>query len=189
MCDNVKHSERRDGGYSLVEITLSLLVAAVGVLTVFGLFPSGLQSSRNAVEATEVAAFADYVFEELEEAVAYLPWDDIGSGLALFKHQAVDWGETDPVTVGEIGVFIWYPPGNRYGEDRLRVGSDLVVRRYELAAFTYDLEVENVVEGGQTFDNLKYARLEVWRGDVASEVGDASYPKGTVFYRQYTPPE
>ena len=49
-------------GYSLVEVTLALLVVAIGLTATFGLFPEGLKATRAAVNDTEAALFAEYVF-------------------------------------------------------------------------------------------------------------------------------
>jgi uncharacterized protein (TIGR02598 family) len=43
---------RAERGFSLVEITLALGVAAVALLAVFALLPVGLETSRNAAEQT-----------------------------------------------------------------------------------------------------------------------------------------
>ena len=58
-------------GYSLVEVTLALLVVAIGLTATFALFPEGLKATRAAVDDTEIALFAEYVFTTL----------DLGGGL------------------------------------------------------------------------------------------------------------
>ena len=57
---------RNKEGYSLVEVSLALLVVAIGLMTIFALIPDGLGLSRKSVDATEVAAFADFVFASLD---------------------------------------------------------------------------------------------------------------------------
>ena len=53
-------------GYSLVEVTLALLVVAIGLTATFALFPEGLRATRAAVDDTEIAMFAEYVFTTLD---------------------------------------------------------------------------------------------------------------------------
>ena len=53
-------------GYSLVEVTLALLVVAIGLVATFALFPEGLRATRAAVDDTEIAMFAEYVFTTLD---------------------------------------------------------------------------------------------------------------------------
>ncbi len=53
---------RRVAGFSLVEITLAMLVISVGLLTVFGLFGASLQTNVASLDDTISATFADQVF-------------------------------------------------------------------------------------------------------------------------------
>ena len=66
-------------GYSLVEVSLALLVVAIGLLTIFALFPGGLDLSRKSVDATEVAAFAEFVFAGLDGMASSTNADDWNS--------------------------------------------------------------------------------------------------------------
>jgi len=65
-----KKQFRSKAGYSLVEVTLALLVVAIGLTATFALFPVGLQATREAVNDTEVGLFADYVFSTLAVTAA-----------------------------------------------------------------------------------------------------------------------
>ena len=53
-------------GYSLVEVTLALLVVAIGLTATFALLPEGLKATRAAVDDTETSMFSEYVFTTLE---------------------------------------------------------------------------------------------------------------------------
>jgi prepilin-type N-terminal cleavage/methylation domain-containing protein len=55
-----------NGGFTLIEVALSILVVAIGVTASFSLFPEGLKLTRESVNATEVGLFADYVFQTLD---------------------------------------------------------------------------------------------------------------------------
>ena len=58
-------------GYSLVEVTLALLVVAIGLTATFALFPEGLRATRAAVDDTEISLFAEYVFNTLDLVAGY----------------------------------------------------------------------------------------------------------------------
>ncbi len=53
------------GGFSLIEVSLALLVLGLGLMGVFHLFPSGLRASYDAAAETRNGQFADEVFNEL----------------------------------------------------------------------------------------------------------------------------
>ena len=46
-------------GFSLVEVSLALLVIGLGLLAVFSLFPSGLTMNKNAIDETQAAVSAN----------------------------------------------------------------------------------------------------------------------------------
>jgi type II secretory pathway component PulJ len=56
---------RRRAGFSLVEVTLALLVAAGGLLTIFGVFPVALRQSQMSRSDMGETAFADTVLQTL----------------------------------------------------------------------------------------------------------------------------
>ncbi|MBN1676460.1 MAG: hypothetical protein JXR37_35780 [Kiritimatiellae bacterium] len=53
---------RGNEGFNLVEVTLAMLIVAVGLLSVFSLFPSGLDANAKAIADTHSAIFAEEVF-------------------------------------------------------------------------------------------------------------------------------
>ena len=55
----------RRQGFSLVEVTLALGVAAFCLLAILGLLPVGLTSNRNAIEQTAAAGIATGIFADL----------------------------------------------------------------------------------------------------------------------------
>ena len=60
MCTRIRSS---NSGFSLVEVSLALLVIGLGLLAVFGLFPSGLGMNKRSIDETQCAMFANDVFE------------------------------------------------------------------------------------------------------------------------------
>jgi uncharacterized protein (TIGR02598 family) len=66
-------------GFSLIEVTLALLVVGLGLLAVFGLFGSGLQTNTQSQRETSTAFFA----QQIMESVASTNWTDLVSGVEL----------------------------------------------------------------------------------------------------------
>lgn len=58
-------SDSGRAGFSLIEITFALMLIALGLLSIFHLFPTGLRASYDAVADTRVAQFADEVLHVL----------------------------------------------------------------------------------------------------------------------------
>jgi type II secretory pathway pseudopilin PulG len=180
---------RNKEGYSLVEVSLALLVVAIGLLTIFALFPDGLDLSRKSVDATEVTAFAEFVFASLDgmasstnanswnvfrNNVTNLPPTYILTNTPLTQLYIRPMGNSTPQ------LFYWIP--SFYGE----LGIAPAVETYQVASFTYLLDI------GQTGVVSRYARLEVWPGDVSNRVRIALstnevFEGSTVFYRTYLP--
>lgn len=63
------------GGFTLIEINLTLLVIGVGLVALLGLFPVGLRQANLATADTAQSTFADHVFSVLRaEAVSITNW-------------------------------------------------------------------------------------------------------------------
>jgi len=52
-------------GFSLVEVTLAMMVMAIGILSVFSMFTAGLDQSQRSINDTKAAFFAEEVFNGL----------------------------------------------------------------------------------------------------------------------------
>jgi len=173
-------------GFTLVEIALALLVAGLGVIAVFGLFPQGMEASRKSVEATEATAFADFVFDSLQNEATNFPWGTfVDSGPSALKlnlsHLIIATDSTQKFVIAQgpatPALYLWIP---------FWFGSDLYVTNYAAAAFTYTLDI------GVAGVTTKYARLEVWPGDKVGPVTamlatGGTFAGSTVFYREYLP--
>ncbi len=59
------HPARRRGGFTLIEITIVLLIVGVALVGLMGLFPVGLRQATFATSDTAQAIFADQVFNML----------------------------------------------------------------------------------------------------------------------------
>lgn len=205
-------------GFSLVEVSLAILVVAMGVMTVFALFPQALDAGRRSAEAGEIAAFAAHVFAALEKDAAFeYPgsntnvwefgtnvWEfGVGFGSRLDRCHAIDLGDQDSNHLDQIsnlidtngvggpGVFRWRP--HWYGSrDDDKFGKFWAVSNYNVATFTYVLDIGNAEVNGDPLRQTKYARLEVWAGDRSNEVkaaaSGARFRRGAVFYREFIAP-
>lgn len=184
---------RRKRGYSLVEVSLALLVVAIGLLTTFALFPDGLDLSRKSVDATEAAAFADFVLNSLggmASSTNAADWSSFTNNqiklpLTLMLYGATNLPPIQPYIYPKGNstpqVYYWMP--DYYGE------TDWSVERYSVTKFTYLLDIGQI-----TNRYARYARLEVWPGDVSNQVAEAvkssstsAVPESAVFYREYLP--
>ena len=64
------------GAFSLMEVNLAILMVALGLLSLFSLFPAGLRESQSGLMDTQEAMFADHVFSTLEgNAQGMLDWN------------------------------------------------------------------------------------------------------------------
>jgi len=57
---------RRKRGFSLVEVCLAVLVVGLGLLSIFGLFPTGLAASEDAEKDTTAGLFANQTINSLQ---------------------------------------------------------------------------------------------------------------------------
>ncbi len=65
----VHHTLRRRAGFSLVEVSLAILVVAIGLLSVFSLFPASLDFAKKSVDETHIAFFGEEVLNQLQAFV------------------------------------------------------------------------------------------------------------------------
>ena len=79
---------RKLAGFSLLEVNLALFVVAMGMLTLFSLFPAGLRQGQAAHENTQEAMFADHVFSTMRAETMLLTADQWGNG-TVFRDRVV----------------------------------------------------------------------------------------------------
>jgi Tfp pilus assembly protein PilV len=73
-----------------VEVNLAILLVALGMLALLGLFPSGLREADNAIGETHAALFADYVLSGLEANAAMMTNWAVWSNTNSFRAQIVN---------------------------------------------------------------------------------------------------
>jgi len=177
-------------GYSLVEVTLALLVVAIGLTATFGLFPEGLKATRAAVNDTEAALFAEYVFTTLD-LTAIQKGGDFGVqwriadtdrfiSNMLSRHVSPD--NFQLRDGGGIEHFYWYPDYYGYGSGDYKAGN---FREYYTSAFTYTLEIKRKGGGGGGVPT--YAVLKVWPGGDWVRIADEKKFPPRIFYREILP--
>ena len=169
--------KRRDG-YSLVEVCLALLVAGLGIMAVFALFPEGLGQSRKSVEATEIATFADYVFAGL--TVRTWTWTECRTAGTTLKMDKLNLTESlekssEPQPLIDLGnnanqKFWWLP--QYYGDEK-----SAYIANYRVASFTYSLLIQKSLDAEYEGGAL---------GSLGRRYPPTNMP-GKVFYREFTP--
>lgn len=187
-----KKKSMRKAGYSLVEVTLALLVVAIGLTSTFALFPEAMKNTRAAVSDTEVALFADYVFSTLAVGAAAKGvnfrignTDDYASLVLSQKPSNLEKIELKTDTLAQ---FYWIPKDDDMGTG----GSNPEEGEWSLAedagfwstAFSYRLSYGKRDKGNDR-DTI-YATLEVWPGEWKS-IADEKTFKPYVFYREILP--
>lgn len=78
---NKAFNHRTRSGFTLVEVSLAILVVGLGLLSLFSLFPSGLRSGEEATSDTRAGLFASVVLEGMRaNAVGIKSWTDWNDG-------------------------------------------------------------------------------------------------------------
>ena len=62
-------------GFSLVEVALALLVVAIGMISAFALFPTGLDLNKRAIDDAQTAMFAEEVLNGIMAKAMTSRWD------------------------------------------------------------------------------------------------------------------
>lgn len=181
-----KTKNRRRAGYSLVEVTLALLVVAIGMTATFALFPEGLKATRAAVNDTEVGLFADYVFSTLAVTAAAqglksselnaVQADKYASRVLSDAHR-----NEKLLTQDELSRFYWIARNMDMGTGNWSLSSQA---GFWSSAFTYQLEWR-AKNNGNSRDTY-YAVLKVWPGEWEEIQDEEKFPP-YVFYREIVP--
>ena len=186
----LQNGTSRRAGYSLVEVTLALLVVAIGLTATFGLFPEGLKATRAAVNDTEAALFAEYVFTTLDLTAQWkgdygLQWkiSDTDRFISNMLSRHVSPRNFQLEDGGKVAHFYWYPNYYGYGSGDYKADN---FKEYYTSSFTYTLEIGRKGGGGGGVPT--YALLKVWPGDWDWEqIPDEKKFPPRVFYREILP--
>lgn len=146
-------------GFSIVEVSIALLVAAVGLLSVMALFPAGMMLARKAADETQCALFAEEVFNGFR---------------ALMSSTNLSWSSIDTLEIGVPAPDMWQ------NGDQLKFkanGSGTLVYKYKYEpdmldyALRYVMSVSDAGYGGR----LKGLRLTLWNGEYGSTTNPLVY--------------
>lgn len=135
-------------GFSLVEVALALLVAAIGLMSIMALFPVGLDASRRAVDEAQCALFADEIFNGIRAKMSLTNtvWEDIDS-IEIGLPAPDMWKNADTIKVR----------ANRSGTN---------VYEYRYESGMVDFAVRYIMSVGDApAQGVKYMRLTLWNGE------------------------
>ncbi|MBN1268794.1 MAG: prepilin-type N-terminal cleavage/methylation domain-containing protein [Kiritimatiellae bacterium] len=113
---------RRNEGYSLVEVTLAILVIGLGMVAVYSLFPAGLSMNKRAEDETRAAIFAQEVLDGYHALVDHDPvaWERLGppysddptlEAVAFGMWENADTIEIEPNTATQTVSYVNYNGG------------------------------------------------------------------------------
>ena len=150
--------------FSLVEISLALMVVAVGILSVLSLFPAGLDQNVRSIGDTHAALFAGEVLNGLR-AQAENDWDGIGTTITNLYVASYDvWQNPDPNELNPVlnnkvrtNIYLY------------ATGPDIVDH-----AFRYRLQIKT-----NETKTIKSAILQVYPGEFGS------VSNSLVFYTEF----
>lgn len=99
----MKQADVKKTGFTLIEITLALLVASIGLLSIMGLFPAGIQLSKMSADETRAALFAEQVLNGIRAQASTQRWDLISTGIDLPPPTPDVWEDPDDLRVRPTG--------------------------------------------------------------------------------------
>ncbi|MCE9613683.1 MAG: prepilin-type N-terminal cleavage/methylation domain-containing protein [Lentisphaerae bacterium] len=186
---------RAAGGFTLVELAIAIAVVLIGVLALFALISSGLDSSSKAVADTQAAIFADSVFNAIGSASQSAAEDGVQGNQVMWKVFWRDFaaGTTKlyvPVTNmwdsarDPKGGPLSKTPLPIYGDNKiyalrymavpLHASATLIGPKYAVTnvvhlALRYQLTVQPPISDVVSLGNLKEAvTLRVWDGEFGT---------------------
>ena len=151
---------RRARGFSLVEVSLALLVVSVGVLGAFALIPAGLSTNRIGIEETQSAMFAETVFNALRAQTRAGLWNDLVDGNDLEDGLKLDYPGTTgrPMYSSAQVIRSFFPP--QWYTLVVKAESDSNIADL---ALKYRMAIKETVPG-----KVKRVMLEVLPGEYAN---------------------
>lgn len=139
-------------GFTLVEVALAMMVIGIGLMAIFGLFFSALDTDKASQDDTMAAFFAEDVMSAIMAQSVTMEWARLQYDIAAIPAATDIWANVGQLTV--IPTATWRT--NRY------------INRWTEQQFTeyamrYKLDIRPVP--GALRNHLAYARLEVLPGE------------------------
>ncbi|MBT3191152.1 MAG: hypothetical protein HN341_01225 [Verrucomicrobia bacterium] len=122
----VRPGQRHATGFSLVEVNLAIFVVAIGLLTLFSLFPAGLKEGEAGHADTQAALFAEYALATLRAGASEIEGSQWNAVTANRLWTAANGGSPTPQESGSPTA-VEFPEGSglyiRYILERVQNGS------------------------------------------------------------------
>jgi prepilin-type N-terminal cleavage/methylation domain-containing protein len=193
---------RNNEGFTLIEVALSIVVVAIGIMAVFSLIGSGLESSKKAISESQAAIFANDVFNSLRSTsqqtnnmVDMQTWTNFWNQLIAQNTNVTAAGEMLwmkgsttgrlNIVVKSAGAPIMNPPSLAFTNAPVHGGSALT--NIQNGGLQYWLAIDGPknVNGGTS--SMVDVRLYVWEGLYGA--GATPNPnKALLFYTEYNNP-
>jgi len=156
---------RTSKGFTLVEIALALLVASIGLVGLFSLFPAGVQMNKMAIDETQAAMFADQILNGVRAQASTQRWDQIKSNIDLPPVTPHIWENSETLRVR---------PTDAYETLRFTTEGALSGQSGGYLDFSirYRLQIQDVQESDGTLGRRKIIRLYL----VPGEYGPVTSP-------------
>ena len=116
------HAKRREHGFTMIEVALSLAIVAFALVAIMGVMPAGLNVQRENREETIIAQDAEYLMEAIRMGVLATNLDVLRSNITLLESTAIVNGATNlpsltwthtpsgsPPSIGQILVHLSRP--------------------------------------------------------------------------------
>lgn len=159
-------------GFSLVEVTMALLIVGVGLVALLGLFPSGLDAASSSMNDIRASTFANEVFNSYRAIATFAPEEWPAMNAAWWTMNSK------------------FPPpsvqfDNSASDLRPRANIGMTTNLYiknglQEYAIRYELEIDSL--GEVPDDRRYYMYLKVWPGEFGPTTDADAYKFYTEMY-------
>jgi prepilin-type N-terminal cleavage/methylation domain-containing protein len=175
-----KTAQTGRAGFSLVEVSLALLVVGVGMMGAFALFPVGLDAGKLALEDSRASLFSDEAFDSIRtlsvagtnltgvtdyrDAVSAGPgsdfWSASGTGPSLLAPRVTDktWSGTELWT----NIYSGSVTNSRYA------GTWQFALTTPIPDYAFRYRLECAPHSNTNLFRIRQARLSVWPGEFGA---------------------
>lgn len=124
-------SSRRPRGFSQVEIAVTIVVLAIGILGVLASFTFSVESTRHGARTSEAVGYARQLIEYLRAGAMAFPLDSVDP--ALLHPPSSNWRDLPLLEEGRYNLVVPANTGFRRAVQIRRVTDDPNDYRYEIA--------------------------------------------------------
>lgn len=152
----------QQAGFSLVEVSLALLVVGIGILSAFSLFPAGMEMGKDSLDDSRLAIFADEVFNGYR---------------AIIENSQSEWDNLSTLELPAVTFGMWKEDGQNMGVEANT--SIEVVKAQQWDNDQVEYAIRYTLEFKDVGTRIKSATLKTWSG----EFGTTNNPR--VFYTEF----